>query len=104
MSRTSIGTDQATLSRTREQSGVPPRYKVILHNDDYTTMEFVVAVLTRYFNKDETEALRIMLEVHTRGSGVAGAYPRDQAETKVAQVTAEAEREGFPLLVTMEAE
>ena len=100
----SSGTEQATISRTRQESRVPRRYNVILHNDDYTTMEFVTSVLMRYFNKTETEANRIMLEVHTHGSGVAGAYPRDQAETKVAQVMAEAEREGFPLLVTMEAE
>jgi ATP-dependent Clp protease adaptor protein ClpS len=98
------GTEQATISRTRVESGVPRLYKVILHNDDYTTMEFVTSVLMRFFNKNETEAMRIMLEVHTHGSGVAGAYPRDQAETKIAQVTAEAERDGFPLLVTMEAE
>lgn len=79
-------------------------YKVVLHNDDFTSMEFVVSVLVKYFHKDEAEATRIMLQVHLQGAGVAGVFPRDQAETKVAQVTAAAEREGFPLLVTMEAE
>jgi ATP-dependent Clp protease adaptor protein ClpS len=77
---------------------------VLLHNDDFTSMEFVVDVLVRHFHKVVAEATRIMLEVHLKGVGVAGVYPRDQAETKIAQVTVEAEREGFPLLVTMEPE
>lgn len=92
-----------TLTRTRTSTRQPPRYRVLLHNDDFTTMEFVIDILVRFFNQTETEATRIMLQVHMEGVGVAGTYPRDQAETKVAQVTAEAESAGFPLLVTMEA-
>ncbi|MEX2584356.1 MAG: ATP-dependent Clp protease adaptor ClpS [Gemmatimonadota bacterium] len=104
MSREQPGVDEGTLTKVRPDTRQPRRYKVLLHNDDFTTMHFVVAVLVRHFHKSETEATRIMLEVHMKGFGVAGLYPRDQAETKVAQVTAEAEKEGFPLLVTMEPE
>jgi ATP-dependent Clp protease adaptor protein ClpS len=95
-------TEEGTL--TREKTQQPRRYKVLLHNDDFTTMEFVVSILVQYFDKAESEATRIMLEVHLRGIGIAGVYPRDHAETKVAQVTAAAEAEGYPLLVTMEPE
>jgi ATP-dependent Clp protease adaptor protein ClpS len=96
--------DEGTLVEERPRTQQPPLYKVLLHNDDFTTMQFVVDVLVRHFHKSETEATRIMLEVHMRGAGVAGVYPRDQAETKIAQVTADAEGQGFPLLVTMEPE
>jgi ATP-dependent Clp protease adaptor protein ClpS len=96
--------EEGTLTRTRPRTRPPRRYRVLLHNDDFTTMEFVVRVLVQYFHHGETEATRIMLEVHRKGRGAAGVYPRDQAETKVAQVTAAAEQEGFPLLVTMEPE
>lgn len=96
--------EEGTLTRTRPRTAEPPRYRVLLHNDDFTTMDFVVAVLVRYFHRTETDATRIMLQIHLRGVGVAGVYPRDQAETKVAQVTEAAEKEGFPLLVTMEPE
>ena len=65
----------------------PRKYKVVFHNDDYTTQEFVVLVLMRFFHKDETEATHIMLSVHHKGSAVAGVYSRDIAETKVVQVT-----------------
>ncbi|SRR5690606_4170658 len=97
-------TGEDVLTRSEPATRVPKLYRVILHNDDFTTMEFVVSILMRYFHKSEAEATRIMLQVHLTGRGTAGRYPRDQAETKVAQVTAEAEREGFPLLVTMEPE
>jgi ATP-dependent Clp protease adaptor protein ClpS len=96
--------EEGTLTETQPKSRLPRRFRVLLHNDDFTSMDFVVGVLVRFFHKSETEATRIMLEVHVKGMGVAGVYPRDQAETKVAQVTAEAERNGFPLLVTMEPE
>lgn len=90
----------------RERSTVrrPKRYKVVLHNDDYTSMEFVVHVLKAYFHRSDSEANRIMLEVHHKGSGVAGIYTRDIAESKVAQVTSEARETGMPLQLSMEAE
>lgn len=93
-----------TAVRERPARQTPRLYRVLLHNDDYTTMEFVVHVLVRFFGKSETEAARIMLEVHHAGSGVAGTYTRDVAETRVEQVTSEARREGFPLLLTTEPE
>lgn len=80
----------------------PGMFVVVLHNDDYTTMEFVVYVLERVFNKSESEANRIMLEVHRRGCGVCGVYPFEIAETKVDQVEKMAFKEGFPLKCTME--
>lgn len=82
----------------------PPLYRVLLLNDDYTPMEFVVEVLMRYFRKSQVEAQRVMLTVHLRGQGVAGVYTRDVAETKAAQVTAQARAEGHPLQVTVEPE
>ena len=92
--------DIAVAERPKTQS--PRPYRVLLHNDDFTTMEFVVEVLIRHFRKSPTEATQIMLEVHLHGVGVAGVYPREVAETKVAEVTAHAQAAGFPLLVTME--
>ncbi len=78
------------------------RYSVIFHNDDYTTMEFVVLVLMEYFSKTETEATRVMLEVHHKGHGVAGTYVRDIAETKADMVEAHARAQGHPLKCTVE--
>jgi ATP-dependent Clp protease adaptor protein ClpS len=80
------------------------RFKVLFHNDDYTTMEFVVLVLRKFFHKTETEATHIMLSVHHKGHGVAGIYTRDVAETKVNQVMTYAKEQGMPLLVTSEPE
>lgn len=88
----------------REKVRRPRRFKVVLHNDDYTTMEFVVEVLQKHFHKDQAEAIHVMLQVHHKGRGVAGVYPRQAAETKVAEVTAEARAAGFPLMLTTEAE
>ena len=80
----------------------PPLYKVLLHNDDFTTMEFVVFVLQNVFNHGETTALQIMLNVHRQGIGVAGVFTYEVAEMKVDRVTNLAQANEFPLLCTME--
>ncbi len=90
--------------KERQETAVPKRYMVIFHNDDYTTMEFVVEALMRFFHKTETEALHIMLTVHKKGKAVAGVYSRDVAETKVAEVIGHARERGHPLLLTAEPE
>jgi ATP-dependent Clp protease adaptor protein ClpS len=85
------------LEKTRAETREPELYNVILLNDDYTTMEFVVDVLESVFNKGPAEAFRIMMQVHTQGQGLCGAFPWDIAETKVATTHALAEDAGFPL-------
>ncbi|CAN5925420.1 hypothetical protein BH11MYX4_BH11MYX4_30420 [soil metagenome] len=85
-------------------SATPRRYKVLFHNDDYATMEFVVEVLKRFFHKTDTEAVHIMLTVHKSGAAVAGVYTRDVAETKSTQVMDYARENGMPLLLTTEPE
>jgi ATP-dependent Clp protease adaptor protein ClpS len=80
----------------------PPLYQVVLLNDDFTPMEFVVDVLEHIFGMDRTTATRVMLEVHTRGKGVCGVFTYEIAETKVAQVTTYAREHQHPLLCTME--
>jgi ATP-dependent Clp protease adaptor protein ClpS len=80
----------------------PPLFKVVLLNDDYTPMEFVVHVLERFFGMDREQATRIMLHVHTRGKGVCGVFTRDIAETKVHQVNEYAREHQHPLLCSME--
>ena len=82
----------------------PRKFKVLMHNDDYTTMEFVIQVLMDIFKKDRTEATFLMLMVHRSGVAVCGVYPRDIAETKVEQTVAYAREHGHPLMCTMEAE
>lgn len=82
----------------------PRRYVVLLHNDDYTTMEFVVHVLMKFFHKEETESTAIMLQVHHRGYGLVGAFTRDVAETKVEQVHQYAAQHGHPLKASAEPE
>jgi ATP-dependent Clp protease adaptor protein ClpS len=95
---------EETGVRERTRSRTPRMYRVLLHNDDFTSMEFVVDVLERHFQKSPTEAARIMLQVHHAGVGHAGTYTRDIAETLVDAVTEEARAEGFPLLLTTEPE
>lgn len=80
----------------------PPLYRVVLVNDDYTPMEFVVEVLELFFNKDRQTATHIMLTVHTQGKGVCGIYTRDIAETKAAQVNQYARKHEHPLLAEIE--
>jgi len=80
----------------------PPLFKVVLVNDDYTPMEFVVEVLQMFFSLDQEKATRIMLHVHTKGKGVCGVYTREIAETKVAQVNQYSQERKHPLLCEME--
>jgi len=80
----------------------PPLYKVLLHNDDYTSMEFVVSILEQIFQKNHEEATRIMLNVHEQGVGVAGIYTKEICETKIAVVHDLARRNEFPLRCSME--
>ncbi|MEM7050561.1 MAG: ATP-dependent Clp protease adaptor ClpS [Acidobacteriota bacterium] len=94
--------DAGLAAEEKAERRRPRRFKVVLHNDDYTTMDFVVEVLVRHFHKSPAEATHVMLQVHHKGIGVAGIYPKDVAETKVAEVTAEAEARGMPLLMTVE--
>lgn len=82
----------------------PKLYKVLLHNDDFTTMEFVVLILEQVFGHSETSATAIMLHIHRHGVGVGGIYPFSVAEAKVAEVLAAAEKAEYPLLCTMEPE
>jgi len=108
MARSSKGTQRHTEGGTdvseRQSTRRPKLYRVVLHNDDFTTMEFVVAVLMEFFDKSRTEATQIMLHVHTRGRGVCGVYTREIAETKAVQVTDRARDQEHPLLVTIEAD
>lgn len=90
------------LTREREDVKPPEEYRVILLNDDYTTMEFVVSVLMTVFHKPVPEATRIMLDVHKKGRGIVGVYTYDLAATKVNQVHSLARQNGFPLKCTME--
>ena len=88
--------------RTKHDAKEPPMYKVLLHNDDYTTMEFVVHILMLVFHKPVEEATRIMLNVHRRGTGLCGVYNFEVAETKVDTVIRLARENGHPLKCTME--
>jgi ATP-dependent Clp protease adaptor protein ClpS len=82
----------------------PPRYKVLLHNDDYTTMEFVISILENIFQKSRQDATRIMLNVHNDGVGIAGIYTREICETKIAIVHQLAKKNQYPLRCSMERE
>ena len=89
-------------SRVEEDLEEPPMYKVLLHNDDYTTMEFVVEILRKVFYKSPAEATHIMLLIHKSGIGVCGVYTSEVAETKVELVHHLARKNGFPLQCSME--
>ncbi len=88
--------------RAKFDSTTPPRYVVIMHNDDYTTMEFVIAVLGDVFHKSNAEATHIMLTIHTKGQAVCGNYPFEIAETKVETVHRMAKKAGYPLLCSIQ--
>lgn len=90
--------------RSRVFTNYPKHYKVIIHNDDFTTMEFVVKILVEVFYKSQSEATSIMLSVHKQGKGVVGLYSYDMALSMAQKATAMAKEEGFPLRITVEPE
>ena len=94
--------EESAVAESAERVEEPPLFKVLLHNDDYTTMDFVVWVLESVFNLAEEAAIRVMLNVHVKGIGVAGIYTYEVAETKVDKTIALAREHEFPLLCTME--
>ena len=90
--------------KSRSTTKRPELYKVLLHNDDYTSMDFVVDILESVFAKSPAEAYRVMMHVHRSGFGIAGVYPHEVAETKVADVHGRAEEAGYPLRASLEEE
>ncbi|HEA70255.1 hypothetical protein LCGC14_1800580 [marine sediment metagenome] len=97
-------TEGDTLVKTEREVKEPPLYKVLLHNDDYTTMEFVVEILLHVFNKSVEDSTAIMLNVHQKGIGLCGVYTHEVSETKMDMVHTLAQEHGFPLKCTMERE
>ena len=104
MNEEKIQSDENVAEKEKQKTEEPSLYRVILLNDDYTTMEFVIHVLETVFHKPLPEATRIMLSVHKKGAGLCGVYTREIAETKVAEVHAMAAENQFPLKCTMEKE
>ncbi|HXZ14753.1 MAG TPA: ATP-dependent Clp protease adapter ClpS [Roseiarcus sp.] len=98
----SPGTGAAVITRTRAQTKRPNMYRVLLLNDDYTPMEFVISILQAFFNKDAQEATQIMLQVHHNGVGECGVFTYEVAETKVSQVMDHARKNQHPLQCIME--
>ena len=94
--------DDSVLEAKRAKLKLPPMYKVLLLNDDYTPMEFVVLILQKFFGMTRERATQVMLKVHREGMGVCGVYPRDVASTKVQQVAAYARKHQHPLQCVME--
>ena len=101
---TGTGTITRHKTKTERKLEKPKRYKVLLHNDDYTTREFVVEVLKGVFHRPEPEAVQIMLHVHNNGVGVAGVYTLEVAEMKVRAVETMARQREFPLMLSIEPE
>ena len=95
-------TNSKVIERTHIKTREPKKYKVIMYNDDFTTMEFVVAILNIIFNKSFEEANKIMMEVRKRGKGIAGVYTYDIAVTKTNKAISMAREEGFPFKLTVE--
>ena len=91
-----------TLERTRHKEKTEDLWRVVLHNDDYTPMDFVVDVLERIFDKSPAESYRIMMKVHVEGRGVAGIYTHEVAETKARTTVDDARQAGYPLLASVE--
>mgnify|MGYP000883410535 CR=1 FL=1 len=96
------GTGLGVATKTRDKTKKPQPYRVLMLNDDYTPMEFVVAIIQEYFNKDRETATQIMLKVHRDGKGMCGVYPKDIASTKVELVLTHARKAGHPLQCVME--
>ncbi|MFZ4793430.1 MAG: ATP-dependent Clp protease adaptor ClpS [Blastocatellia bacterium] len=94
--------EETVETAERQKLKEPPLFKVLLHNDDYTTMEFVIYVLVEIFRRSEVDAIRIMLQVHEKGVGIAGVFSYEIAETRVTRVMALARECEYPLLCTME--
>ena len=94
--------EEVSVETARPRLQPPPQYKVIILNDDFTSMEFVVEVLECFFRMNQEDATRVMLHVHTRGKGICGVYSRDIAETKVVQVNSYSRQHEYPLLCVME--
>ncbi|MFT7624966.1 MAG: ATP-dependent Clp protease adaptor protein ClpS [Myxococcota bacterium] len=98
------GKQHGVVLKERAKAKRPKLYRVLFHNDDFTTMEFVVLVLRKFFEKDRAEATRVMLEVHQTGIGMVAAYAYEVAETKVNKAAAFAKAHDYPLRITMEPE
>src|SRR5216117_4051526 len=102
MSRRETEFEHGLVTEEKQKLKKPPLYKVLLHNDDYTTMEFVVFILRTVFNRSETDAFSIMLKVHTEGIGVAGVFTYEIAESKISKAADLARQYEFPFLCSME--
>ena len=97
-----MATKEAVKEKSKSKVKEPRQYNVVMHNDDFTTMEFVVEVLVDIFHKDEVTAQAIMLNVHKKGKAVVGKYPYDIASTKVNAALTRAKSQGFPFRMTLE--
>ena len=95
---------EGVITEIKEEVEEPAQYKVLLHNDDYTTKAFVIGILRAYFNKSMEDATQIMWHIHKNGIGVCGVYPYEVAETKVSLVSEVARENGYPLKTSMEPE
>lgn len=104
MSEQNPDLQEGVITEIEEDLEEPPNYKVLLHNDDFTTKEFVVHILMSVFAKSQDDAIRLMLAVHRNGIGVIGVYPLEVAETKVKTTTELARENGFPLQTSLEKE
>ncbi len=102
MSESKSNTDHSVLTEDKTETKEPRLYKVLLHNDDYTSMEFVISILETIFHKSPPDATKIMLNVHNRGVGIAGIYTKEIGETKISVVHQLAKKNEFPLRCSME--